>query len=351
MNRRTFMKLSAAVPAVMRTGLASTAWRTFEVRVKLDIREPSGLTRAWIPLPLSRETSFQRNLGHTWEGNASVKVVRDPVYGADIFCAEWPASESEPRVEVTMRVATSDVSIAFDAPTSTPSRTDLDLYLRPTALLPLDGIVRETAEKVTRGHQTELSRARALYEWIVENTVRDPKVRGCGRGDIRFILESGDLSGKCADINALYVGLARACGLPARDLYGIRVAPSARFPSLGRAGTVTGAQHCRAEVYLEEFGWVPVDPADVRKVILEERPDATLEDPHVADVRRRLFGSWEMNWIAFNDAHDLALPDSAGKPVPYFMYPEAEAGGARKDSLDPGKFVYEITSQEVVSKS
>jgi hypothetical protein len=29
------------------------------------------------------------------------------------------------------------------------------------------------------------------------------------------MLESGDLSGKCADINALFVGLARACGPPA----------------------------------------------------------------------------------------------------------------------------------------
>jgi len=38
--------------------------------------------------------------------------------------------------------------------------------------------------------------------------------------------------------------------------------------------------------------------------------------------------------VAFNDAHDLALPDSGGPPLPYFMYPEAETGGARKDSLD-----------------
>ena len=40
------------------------------------------------------------------------------------------------------------------------------------------------------------------------------------------MLESKDLGGKCADLNALYVGLARASGLPARDVYGIRVAKS-----------------------------------------------------------------------------------------------------------------------------
>ena len=73
---------------------------------------------------------------------------------------------------------------------------------------------------------SDLEKARAIYDWIVENTFRDPKTRGCGVGDIRFMLESKNLSGKCADLNALYVGLARAAGLPARDVYGVRVAPS-----------------------------------------------------------------------------------------------------------------------------
>ena len=38
--------------------------------------------------------------------------------------------------------------------------------------------------------------------------------------------ETGYLGGECADLNALYVGLARAAGLPARDVYCIRVAKS-----------------------------------------------------------------------------------------------------------------------------
>src|SRR5256885_5737844 len=87
------------------------------------------------------------------------------------------------------------------------------------------------------------------------------------------MLETGNLGGKCADLNALYVGLARASGLPARDVYGVRVAKSQfGYRSLG-AGTanITRAQHCRAEVHLAGFGWVPVDPADVRKVVLEEK--------------------------------------------------------------------------------
>ena len=70
----------------------------------------------------------------------------------------------------------------------------------------------------------------------MDNTFRDPKIRGCGRGDIKFMLESGDMGGKCADLNALYVGLARSVGLPARHVYGLRIAKSdLGYKSLGLA--------------------------------------------------------------------------------------------------------------------
>ncbi len=106
-------------------------------------------------------------------------------------------------------------------------------------MLPTDGIVKERATEITRGAKTDLAKARAIYDWIVENTFRDPKTRGCGVGDIRFMLESRDLGGKCADLNALYVGLARAAGLPARDVYG-----DSRCPGRSR-DTRASARHRR----------------------------------------------------------------------------------------------------------
>ena len=53
-----------------------------------------------------------------------------------------------------------------------------------------------------------------------------------------------------------------------------------------------------------------------------------------------------MNWIAFNDAHDVALPGSKGPLLPFLMYPQAEVGGVRRDSLDPASFSYRITATE-----
>src|SRR5215470_12777879 len=97
------------------------------------------------------------------------------------------------------------------------------------------------------------------------------------------------------------------------------------YKSLGiSTDKATKAQHCRAEVYLREHGWVPVDPADVRKVVLEEPPgNLALTSEMVSRARQRLFGSWEMNWMAFNYAHDVALPGSANQALVYFMYPQA----------------------------
>jgi transglutaminase-like putative cysteine protease len=241
------------------------------------------------------------------------------------------------------------VDVSAPSKTANASRTELEYFLKPSKYVPTDGIVKETADKATKGATTDIDKARAIYEWIVENTFRDPKVRGCGRGDIRFMLESGDLGGKCADLNALYVGLARAAGLPARDVYGIRVAKSELgYKSLGVAtDQISKAQHCRAEVYLNQYGWVPVDPADVRKVVLEEPPgNLKLDDEMVSKARTRLFGSWEMNWMGFNYAHDVALPGSSGQPLVYFMYPQAETADGRVDPFDADNFKYEITVKE-----
>jgi len=221
--------------------------------------------------------------------------------------------------------------------------------LRPTSLLPTDGIIKETAEKITRDCRGDMQKARAIYEWVVDNTSRDPKTPGCGMGDVASMLQSGYLGGKCADINALFVALARSVRIPARDAYGIRVGDSRRgFKCLGRSGDISKAQHCRAEFYAREVGWVPVDPADVRKVMLEEEPGGLpMSNPKVQAARAALFGSWEMNWVAYNHGHDVILPGSGKGAIPFLMYPNGETSMGRLDSVSPATFRYEIRTREL----
>jgi hypothetical protein len=71
----------------------------------------------------------------------------------------------------------------------------------------------------------------------------------------------------------------------------------------------------------------------------------------VTKSRERLFGSWEMNWMAYNFAHDVVLPGSSGTPIGFLMYPQAETAEGRLDCLDPDDFKYEIVSRETTAMS
>jgi transglutaminase-like putative cysteine protease len=362
MHRRDFLRSAGLATAGLawpglRSALAEAAgadgWRTFEVVTRTEVIAPSGATRVWVPAALRVETPFQRTIATTFktEGGSARLVSDRGLDEVSMVAAEFPAGV-RPVVTVTSRVATRDyaVDLTSPRPTAKRDRTTLGHFLRPTKLLPIDGVVRAQAREITGSARGDEAKARAIYDWIVENTFRDPKVRGCGRGDIKWMLETKNLGGKCADLNALYVGLARASGLPARDVYGIRIGPSVRgYKSLGPSTpTITKAQHCRAEVHLSAYGWVPVDPADVRKVALEEPPgNRPLDDEMVQSARARLFGSWEMNWMAYNFGHDVSLPGAHSGPLEFLMYPQAETARGLVDSLDPDAFKYEITTREI----
>lgn len=363
LTRRDLMKGSASVAAATAlpaaawasTTFAPTpgAWRNFQIVTRLEIAPTAGAMQAWVPVPSFNAPEWFKPAGSTWTTNAGAAALKkDAKYGAEFVHLEWTKSEGPAVVEVMSRFATRDRGVDLSKPGNATPLSDAErkLYTEATSLIVTDGIVKTTADKIVAGATSDVDKAKRIYEWVVENTVRNPKTRGCGIGDIASMLKTGNLSGKCADLNALYVGLARAAGLPARDVYGLRVAPSKfGYKSLGAGSeTVTKAQHCRAEVYLNGFGWVPVDPADVRKVVLEEPPgNLPLTDEKVAQARKALFGAWEMNWLAYNVAHDITLPGSTGPLLEFLMYPQAETAAGRLDCLDPDALKYKITAKEL----
>jgi transglutaminase-like putative cysteine protease len=358
MDRRTFLSTSAIVPAACalpRWAFAQSfgpqpgRWRTFEIVTRVEILKPAGGNRAWVPLPVV-ESGWQKPLANQWTGNGrAMERITEKKYGASLLYAEWADGEKAPWVEVVSRFQTQDRLLDWSQKGAAPpeSAATLALWTQPTDLMPTDGIVRKTAEGIVQGKATDVDKVRALYDWVVTNSYREPKVRGCGVGDISVMLETGNLGGKCADLNALFVGMARAVGVPARDVYGLRLSPSKwDYRSMSASGNVTRAQHCRAEFYSASHGWVPVDPADVRKVVLEEPPgNLRVTDAKVKLAREKLFGAWEMNWLAYNYSHDIKLPNSKGAALGFLMYPQVETATARKDPYDPDNVKYTITSK------
>ena len=327
------------------------AWRTFEVTTRVDVQQAEGATRVWLPVP-SVDAPWQRSLDSSWASNGTARLQSDAVYGARLLHVDFAPGEKQPWVELTSRIQTRDRAVDWTAKAPVQEdAADLAFWTRPTALLPTDGIVRKTALEATRGARTDVEKARAVYDWVVRNTWREPKVRGCGEGDIKTMLETGNLGGKCADLNAVFVGLCRAVGLPARDVYGLRLAPSAfGYKELsGNPANLKGAQHCRAEVFLKDYGWVAMDPADVAKVMRLETAEwiKTTEHPVVAPVNQALFGGWEGNWLGYNMAHDVALPGAQGPKLGFLMYPVCETADERLDSYAPDAFKYQISAREL----
>ena len=355
----------AAFPAINFAQSASAAperqfnpqpggWRTFDVTTRVDLLKPQGATRVWLPVP-ALNTAWQQSLPSSFTSNGQGELSEDRANGVRMLQVVFAGSEDKPFAELTSRIQTQNRATAWNAPATGPTEdaASLKVWTQPTSLLPTDGIVRKTALEATRGASTDVEKAQKLFDWIVANTFREPKVRGCGEGDIKTMLETGNLGGKCADLNALFVGLCRSVGLPARDVYGLRVAPSAfGYRELGgTSANLKGAQHCRAEVHLSGRGWVAMDPADVAKVMRQETPDWIKSPQHalVAPVNKALFGGWEGNWMAFNTAHDLALPGAKGPKLGFFMYPVAENAGGRFDSYAPDDFKYQISAREILT--
>ncbi len=271
--------------------------------------------RLWIPYPMSDKNQDVTDV--IINGNYSIMgVYRDPQFGNNALYTEWNGPVQERKLSLSLKVKRKELGAKnFPQKETAFSPDEFKAYLGPTSLGRTEGRVKEYALKITKGKKTVLAKALAVYDWIVDNMRRDPNVKGCGFGEVEKLLET--LGGKCADIHSVFVALARAAGVPAREVFGIRIPK-------GKEGDMTKAQHCWAEFYLPGHGWVVVDPADVRKMVLEQNLSIDQAKPY----REYYFGAVDENRIAFGTGRDIILnPPQSASALNYFMYPYAEADG------------------------
>jgi transglutaminase-like putative cysteine protease len=325
------------------------AWRKFEVTTRVAPPNGEAAAQAWVPLPSHSDPDWVMPLGESATGGATANELA--VGGARVLHLAWAAGAPAAPAEVTVRFAARDRATDWNRRRSaTLSGAERARWLAGSDLAPTDGLVKAAADRITASVHGDRAKSEAIYQWVVEHTYRDPKANGCGKGDVLAMLKSGDLGGKCADINRLFVALLRASGVPARELYGVRVAPSQfGYKSLGaKTEVVSKAQHCRAEAWLAGYGWVPMDPADVRKVMLEEVPEGLpLTDERVVAVRKALYGAWESNWLPYNDAADLTLPGAAQGKLAFLMYPQVQVADSTLNCLSPDDAGYAIHAREI----
>lgn len=321
-------------------------WRTYEIITTVNLKNKSGLSKLWLPLPLNQDTLFQRTLGHSWTGNpANAGMRRLPDGDLEVFFCEWPDS-SNARLQLTTQVTTADRHFDVTKRTIAPEREDiLRRNLQASQLIPNEGLAFQLGERILGRIKDPVAQAKAIYDWVIDNTIYDRSLPGCGTGDVRQQLIRGQYGGKSADINGLFVSICRAIGIPARCVYGLRTGSSRLFRNLGLSSDdATRAQHVRAEFYIPGYGWIPVDPSDVRRTIAMEI--LSEHDSKLTSLRKILFGVWEMNWIAYNLGTDITLPGKSA-PVPFMLLPQLESSTGNHDGSQPEAFEYSIRTRQI----
>lgn len=330
-------------------GAEAEHWQYFEVRFTLDAEPFAGGAKVWLPLPGDRDTPWQRSLGHRWEGNFShAHLYRDPASRIEAFNAQWPAGSDKPHLQIVSQIATQDRRFDITRRANRiESAETLRNALRTERNVTTESSVQMSAERIIGRIKDPLAQAKALYEWIVEQVNFAPEGAGIGTGRLNESLEAKTLTGKSADISLLFVDLCRSIGIPARPVFGLRIAKSRFFNCPVAMEELGKEQHCRAEFYTAAYGWIPVDPASVIEAAYLEQ--LRQDNPKWNNLKKLFFGFWEMNWISFNSAEVPRLAGMTDNPSPFFIHPEIETAEGRLKDQDRNRLRYRIEARQVTA--
>ena len=312
-----FLMTIAGIGVTSRAAQPLPHARSFHFEYKAMVNEiPAGANHVdlWIPVPHDDAYQQVKNLRIDCPGNYKIATAS---HGNSMLHVRI----DEPNVS-TLAVAMSfDAkriehiqSRLFDGPALARDEDPKELaqYLKPDRLVPLDDQIRAWAREVVQkaNAHTDLEMARAIYDHVVSTVKYDKTGKGWGRGDIYYACQ--ERRGNCTDFHAIFIGYARALGIPARFAIGFPL------PADRGEGKVSG-YHCWAEFYAKGIGWVPVDASEAAK------------NP---SKREYFFGAHDENRVEFSKGRDVILsPRQNGDPLNYFVYPYAEIDGQPRSEV------------------
>lgn len=309
-RRRSFLLVVVLCAGSINLAAQRPAERCFDFTYTAALHNiPKGAKKVtlWVPYPGSddhQEISDVRVICPY-----PTRVTRDPEYDNSLLYLEVDnPKQTSLDVEVSFNVKREEyVRRDFDKSETAapPANVISGLDLRADHLVPLSDRIRRLASEVTAGRTADLDKARAIYDYVVGTMKYDKSGTGWGNGDILWACDAK--RGNCTDFHALFIGLCRAVGIPARFSIGFPL------PETRGSGDIPG-YHCWAEFFLKGYGWVPVDASEAAK-----HPEK----------KEYFFGGHDENRVQLSRGRDIVLsPKQAGPPLNYFVYPYAEVDGA-----------------------
>ncbi|MGB0034597.1 MAG: transglutaminase domain-containing protein [Candidatus Acidiferrales bacterium] len=262
--------------------------------------------RVWVPLPYEDRSQGISNLQIL--APISHKVERDKEYNDRYayFVVDTADTRTPLDIRLTFHAQRFEHRVSLvstsDAPTEPTVATAR--FLQPDHMVPIDGVISDLSHAQTNGAMQPLEKARKIYEYVVSTMKYDKNGTGWGRGDAIWACDSK--RGNCTDFHSVFIGMARATGIPARFEIGFPL------PDNSHEGVIPG-YHCWAQFFIQGIGWIPVDASEAWK------------HPEKHDY---FFGATDQNRVMFSMGRDIRLkPAQKGDALNYFVYPYAELDG------------------------
>ena len=267
----------------------------FEFRYRAFLPALTGPAKLWIPLPTS--DAFQEVSLKSIDAPDGHRILDEPSHGNKVLFWELDPRDGDRPLEIRYDVRRIEKA-AYEDSSDDPTR-----YLAPERLVPQDERFEEVARKAVEGKETDLQRARALYDLVIDELRYAKAGDGWGQGDAVFACDARH--GNCTDYHAYFIALARAVNIPARFAIG------AAIPSSRDEGGVDG-YHCWVEFYADGKWW-PVDISEADKY---------------SALATYYFGHHPANRLEFSRGRDLQVePGPATGPINFLAYPVLEVEG------------------------
>jgi hypothetical protein len=313
--------------------LAQTATRHFSFHYAFVVRNtsPTGARlRVWIPL--AHSDAYQQVKVTSIHSDLPVKQTIERSYKNRMLYAETAkATASAYRFAINYDVVRKErVALANGQPVvrnAAIPQADQQRFLEPDRLVPVSGVPAQIAARQVAGSRSGLERARALYDYVLQNMRYDKTGVGWGHGDVLYACNAK--KGNCTDFHSLFISLARSQGIPARFEIGFPL------PAGQHAAEIPG-YHCWADFYLRGAGWVPVDISEAW-----QQPDK----------RDYFFGAHDANRMQFTLGRDLILsPRQDGGPLNYFVYPYVEMNGLEYSNVSSNFSFADVRAATVAAR-
>jgi len=190
---------------------------SFEFIYNAVLPEMTKPGRMWLPLPES--DAFQQVDVISIEAPGKRKELRDDEHGNRVLFIELEPADSGQTVEIRFQVE------RLEKPAYAADVEGTKLYLDPDRLVPANDDFRTIAKEVVEGKRSDLVRARAIYDHVIDTMSYKKNGEGWGKGDAVYACDIQ--SGNCTDFHSYFIALARSVGIPARFMIGAGI-PSDR---------------------------------------------------------------------------------------------------------------------------